>query len=550
MGGPARGRARWSGRWPSPCWPALLAVAADLGPDRVVLVDRGRAGRPAVDRLVQRPRRPAPATARSAAPTSRWRPAPLAGRTGARRPARWPSWPCVPLSLACGLRGRAWCTWSASPPAGPTTSASRRRSGRGLPYAVAFGGLPGLRVAGRPAASSPPWVPVAGALLGVGAHLRQRAARPRRRRGHRRPRAAAPAGRRAASRSSRRRCSSPPRSRSWSAPGAARRRRRLRSRSRVVAALAVVALLGRGRAPFRAAIGIALVDVVLLVAVAMSRPPRPWDLVVVGAGPAGAATALGRAGRRPAAAGAAARPRRLPARQVLRRRHRAARARRARRGRRRRRRRRLDAAAPARARPRRAAGSAAADAPGRCTWSRAQVFDARLVEHAAAAGARAAPAPGPRVDAAADGVVLDDALPRPGAGRRRRRALRRRRRRLGRRPRPPGAGDPRLRARRRRARAARQVIRLRRPPPAVVRLGLRPRRRPVQRRLRRAARHATDPPSRGPCCSTSSSGCSPGAVADGDRWRGHHLPLSGWRWRPARRPGAADRRRGRRWSTR
>lgn len=41
-----------------------------------------------------------------------------------------------------------------------------------LPYAVAFGGLPVFVVLAEPGAGPPPWwIPVAGALLGVGAHL-------------------------------------------------------------------------------------------------------------------------------------------------------------------------------------------------------------------------------------------------------------------------------------------------------------------------------------------------------------------------------------------
>ncbi len=35
---------------------------------------------------------------------------------------------------------------------------------------------------------------------------------------------------------------------------------------------------------------------------------------------------------------------------------------------------------------------------------------------------------------------------------------------------------------------------------------------------------------RGRCCSTSSSSCCPAPSAAGQHWKGHHLPLSGWRW--------------------
>ena len=91
---------------------------------------------------------------------------------------------------------------------------------------------------------------------------------------------------------------------------------------------------------------------------------RPVTSVVVGAGPAGSAAALGALRRGSVVAGAAAGPQRLPPGQVLRRRHRAPRARRARHGRSRRRGGRLDAAAPPRAL---APGTCASrpDGPGR-----------------------------------------------------------------------------------------------------------------------------------------------------------------------------------------
>ena len=61
----------------------------------------------------------------------------------------------------------------------------------------------------------------------------------------------------------------------------------------VVLGLAVVAYVGRGRTPFQAAIAIALVDVLLLHG---GDRMTTWDLAVVGAGPAGAAAAIGALG--------------------------------------------------------------------------------------------------------------------------------------------------------------------------------------------------------------------------------------------------------------
>jgi 4-hydroxybenzoate polyprenyltransferase len=168
----------------------------------------------------------------------------------------------VPLSLACGpaagavqlvcvaagwaynlgLKSTAW-SW--------------------LPYAVAFGALPVFVALTGPDPTLPPvWVPLAGALLGVGAHLVNALpdldddlATGVRGLPHR-------IGAR------------------WSAPvatavlvlatllicvGASLTRHPAAWVSLlVVAALAAVAVTGRGRTPFRAALGIALVDVALL----------------------------------------------------------------------------------------------------------------------------------------------------------------------------------------------------------------------------------------------------------------------------------------------
>ena len=85
----------------------LLAVAQGLDPATTRRAGRGRARRPAVRRLEQRPRRPSPATARRGAPTSRSATGDgsVARRAGAR--ARSPSSPASSLSLALGPARRA-----------------------------------------------------------------------------------------------------------------------------------------------------------------------------------------------------------------------------------------------------------------------------------------------------------------------------------------------------------------------------------------------------------------------------------------------------------
>lgn len=134
-----------------------------------------------------------------------------------------------------------------------------------LPYALAFGGYPVVVTLAEPGAGPPPWfVPAAGALLGIGAHLvnvlpdladdETTGVRglPHRL-GHRRASLAAVASLAAAT--------------GILALGVAGR---IPSPILVLAVTAVAALVGstlvtRGRAPFRAAIGIALIDVLLLV---------------------------------------------------------------------------------------------------------------------------------------------------------------------------------------------------------------------------------------------------------------------------------------------
>lgn len=129
------------------------------------------------------------------------------------------------------------------------------------PYAVAFGGLPVFVTLAEPGAGLPAaWVPLAGAMLGVGAHLvnalpdlaDDEATGVRglpHRLGARRTPSVAVAILVAASVLIAVAVASP-----LTALGLA-----------LVAVLAVTALVGRGRLPFRAAVGIALVDVVLLV---------------------------------------------------------------------------------------------------------------------------------------------------------------------------------------------------------------------------------------------------------------------------------------------
>lgn len=134
-----------------------------------------------------------------------------------------------------------------------------------LPYAVAFGGLPVFITLAAPGAGPPPWwVPAAAALLGVGAHLlnvlpdladdEATAVRGLAHRlGHRSASVLAVVSLVSAS--------------VLLAVGARDDASVLTTAVLlvVVALLAVLALRGRGKVPFRAAIGIALADVILLV---------------------------------------------------------------------------------------------------------------------------------------------------------------------------------------------------------------------------------------------------------------------------------------------
>jgi 4-hydroxybenzoate polyprenyltransferase len=135
-----------------------------------------------------------------------------------------------------------------------------------LPYAVAFGALPVfVMLSHDPAVLPPPWVPLAGALLGVGAHLvnalpdfADDAATGVRGLPHRiGARWTPPAATAALVLASVVIC----------AAAGGRHRALVAVSLLMVAGLAVVALVGSGRTPFRAAMAIALVDVALLAGV-------------------------------------------------------------------------------------------------------------------------------------------------------------------------------------------------------------------------------------------------------------------------------------------
>jgi 4-hydroxybenzoate polyprenyltransferase len=168
----------------------------------------------------------------------------------------------VPLSLACG--------WAAGVVHLLTVASAwaynlwlKSTVWSWVPYAFSFGGLVVfVALAGEPTELPPWWMPVAGALLGVGAHLvnvlpdladdaATGVSGLPHRIGARRLPAVATAVLAAGS--------------LVVALGTGLARLGSVAALAAVTALAVVALTGRGRAPFLAAIGIALVDVVLLV---------------------------------------------------------------------------------------------------------------------------------------------------------------------------------------------------------------------------------------------------------------------------------------------
>jgi 4-hydroxybenzoate polyprenyltransferase len=170
----------------------------------------------------------------------------------------------VGLSLACGLV--AGLLHLALVAVGWTYNLGLKSTAWSwLPFAVAFGGLPAfVWLAGDPGTAPPLWLPVAGACLGTGAHLlnvmpdleddaRTGVRGLPHRLGPRWLPVAALVALAAGS--------------VVTLVGAAAPGADSLVVLVLVAVLAVVVLAGRGRAPFAAAVGIALVDVVLLVVV-------------------------------------------------------------------------------------------------------------------------------------------------------------------------------------------------------------------------------------------------------------------------------------------
>ena len=177
-------------------------------------------------------------------------------------------------SRCCRAGGRRWCTCAAVALAWAYDLGLKSTAWSVVPYTIAFGLLPVFVVLGLPGAPLPPWwAPLAGALLGAGCAFREHAAGSRRRPGDRRAgpappargtRVADPVGDAAAGRVGGARI------RPWAAATRRLRRRSSCWRSWLpVALVAIGSVLGRrpgSRAPFRATMLVALVDVVLLVA--------------------------------------------------------------------------------------------------------------------------------------------------------------------------------------------------------------------------------------------------------------------------------------------
>ncbi len=516
----------------------LLAAAQGLGPGTRRPRRGGGLRRSALDRLEQRPHRPRPRPPGRTRPTSRWRPA--------RSPSASYALACIVAVVACVVLSLALGLAAGLLHLGCVASAWAYNLGlkstvwSWVPYAVSFGGLTAV-VTLADGEAPPWWWPVGAALLGVGAHLLNvlpdlddDAATGVRGLPHRLgPRRIAPV-----------------------------------AAAVLVAASAVVLV---GAAP-PVAVTVAAAAAVLGLAVRRGERVRPtalrrrgghrprrhppaggrpmtaetWDVVVVGAGPAGACAALGALAEDPSlrvllldrsdfprdkSCGDGIAPHVLDALATVG----AADV--------------VDGWAPLRdlelshgdAMRRRAdAARGARRPPGRL----------RRAAGRAGRGRRRRPAPPPRHldrhrpgDRGADPVRL---------ARRRGRRGRRRRRLAGPRgaagppPRDAGHRDPRLRTHHARARGTPDHP-LRQPPAAVVRLGVRPRRRARQRRLRRAAARRTRQPSspQPTAAARPARGARPGGRRN--RWPLARAPPAAERMAvgPARRSGPARRRRRR-----
>ena len=171
---------------------------------------------------------------------------------------------CLILSLACGLASAAVHLLLVVGSGWAYNLGLKRVVWSGLPYAVAFGALPAVITLALPDPQWPPvWMMATGALLGVGAHLLN--ALPDlaedaqtgvhglpHRLGARSLRWLAPLVLTVASAVAAFRAATGTAAWAWAAFG-------------LCLVLAVVAVFGRGRVPFAAAVGIAMVDVFSLV---------------------------------------------------------------------------------------------------------------------------------------------------------------------------------------------------------------------------------------------------------------------------------------------
>ena len=171
---------------------------------------------------------------------------------------------CVALSLACGAASAAVHLLLGVASGWAYNLGLKRTAWSAVPYAVAFGALPAVVTLALPAPSWPaPWVVAAGALLGVGAHLlnalpdladdEQTGVRglPHRL-GARVVRRLAPTVLTVASAVALLGPPGPPSPWAWAVFA-------------MCLLLAAVAVVGRGRTPFVAAVGIAALDVAALV---------------------------------------------------------------------------------------------------------------------------------------------------------------------------------------------------------------------------------------------------------------------------------------------